>query len=136
MFSVWYFSLHASFYILFFVWTWSFSMPFFIMTLPSYYDVTHFSTDLNENCRTYVKLKIKDILFVRIFWFSEYLLRKLRLIRKITSIVQLPYTSPLSSLSRPLGWVLLGTHLPHTWGCFFKIKYFFKFLTKILGRSR
>ena len=52
-----------------------------------------FLTDLNENCTAYVKLKTKDILFVIFFfWFSEYLLRKLRLITKITSIVQLPYT--------------------------------------------
>ena len=43
------------------------------MTSPRYYDVTHFLTNLNENCTTYVKLKIKDILFGRIFRFSEYL---------------------------------------------------------------
>ena len=122
---VWYFSLHATFYILFFLWTWSFSMPFSIMTSPRYYDVTHFLTDLNENCTAYVKLKIKDILFMLIFWFSEYLLRKLRLITKITSIiVQLPYISPPppSPLGRPLGWVLLGTHLSHSWGYFFNTK--------------
>ena len=120
---VWYFSLHASFNILFFLWTWSFSMPFSIMTSPRYYDVTHFLTDLNENCTAYVKLKIKDILFVRNLWFSEYLWRKLRLITKITSIVQLPYTSPFPSpLGSPLGWVLLGTHLWHTWGYFFNTK--------------
>ena len=57
----------SSFYILFFLWTWSFSMPFSIMTSPRYYDVTHFLTDLNENCTAFVKLKIKDILYVRIF---------------------------------------------------------------------
>ena len=51
---VWCFSLHASFYILFFLWTWSFSMPFSIMTPPHYYDVIHFSTDLDENCTIYV----------------------------------------------------------------------------------
>ena len=80
------------------------------------FDRSHFLTDLNENCTAYVKLKIKDILFVRIFWFSQYLWRKLRLITKITSIFQLPYTSPPSPLGRPLGWVLLGTHLWHTSG--------------------
>ena len=73
-------------------------MPFSIMTSPRYYDVTHFLTDLNENCTAYVKLKIKDISFVKIFGFSEYLWRKLRLITKITSIVQLPYTSLPHSL--------------------------------------
>ena len=69
-------------------------MPFSIMTSPRYYDVTQFLTNLNENYTTYVKLKIKEILFVIFFRFSEYLLRKLRLITKIMSIVQLPYTSP------------------------------------------
>ena len=97
-----YFRLHASFYILFFLSTWSFSMPFSIMTSPRYYDVTHFLTDLNENCTAYVKLKIKDILFVRIFFkFLEYLLRKLRFITKITSIVQLPYL-PLIPFGLPI----------------------------------
>ena len=28
----------------------------FIMTSPRYYDVTHFLTDPNENCTSYVKL--------------------------------------------------------------------------------
>ena len=98
------------------------SMPFSIMTLGRYYDVTHFLTDLNENCTAYVKLKIKDILFVRIFWFSEYLLTKLRLITKITSVVQFLYTSPPSPLGRRLAWVLLGTHLWQTWGYFFNTK--------------
>ena len=32
-----------------------------------YNNVTHFSTDLNENCTAYVKLKNRDILLVRIF---------------------------------------------------------------------
>ena len=63
-------------------------------------------TDPDKNCIAYVKLEIKDIiLFVRIVLFSEYLLRKLRFITEITSIVQLPYTSPLIPYSRPLGWV-------------------------------
>ena len=44
-----------------------FSIPFSIMTSPHYYDVTHFLTDLHENCTAYVKLEIKDILFVIIF---------------------------------------------------------------------
>ena len=79
----------SSCFILYFIflWTWSFSMPFSIMTSPRYYDVTRFLTDLDENFTTYVKLKIKDILFVRIFLFSEYLFRKLWLITKKTSIV-------------------------------------------------
>ena len=41
------------------------------MTSPRYYDVTHFLTDLNENCTAYVKLKIKAILFVRFFDFQN-----------------------------------------------------------------
>ena len=40
---------------------------------PRYYDVTHFLTDPDENSTAYIKLKIKGILFVRFFWFSEYL---------------------------------------------------------------
>ena len=90
------FHLHASFNNLFFLWTWLFSVLFSIMTSPRYYDVTHFLTDPDEICTVslYVKLEIKDILFVRTFWFSEYLLRKLRFITKITSIVQLSYTIP------------------------------------------
>ena len=99
---VWYFSLHALFYISFFLWFWSFSMKFSIMMSPSYYDVTHFLTDPDEICTAYIKLEIKDILFVRIFWFLEYLLRKLRFITKITSIVQLPFTSPPSPLDRTI----------------------------------
>ena len=43
------------------------SMPFSIITSPRYYDVTHFSTERNEICTAYVKLEIKDILFMRIF---------------------------------------------------------------------
>ena len=61
------------------------------MTSSLYYDVPYFWTDINENCAAYAELEIKDILFV---FFSEYLFRKLRLITKITSFVQLPYTSP------------------------------------------
>ena len=37
------------------------------MTLPRYYDVTHFLTDPNEICTVYIKLEIKDILFIRSF---------------------------------------------------------------------
>ena len=70
-----------------------------IMMSPRYYDVTHLFTDPNENCSVYVKLEIEDILFVRIFLFSEYLLRKLRF---ITTIVQLPYTSPPISFEPPI----------------------------------
>ena len=46
-----------------------FFMPFSIMTSPRYYDFTHFLTDPNEICTVYVKLKIEDIFFVRIFDF-------------------------------------------------------------------
>ena len=83
-------------FILYFLRTWSFlcCLVFSIMTSPCYYDVTHFLTDPNEICAAYVKLDIKDTLFLIFFLFSEYLLRKLRFISKITSIVQLPYTSP------------------------------------------
>ena len=90
------------------------------MTSLRYYEVTYFLTDPNEICTAYVKLEIKDILFKRVFLFSKYLVRKIRFITKITSIVQLPYTSPPppppppSPLGRPLGWVLLGTHLSPT----------------------
>ena len=90
---IWYFSLHALFYFFF-----SMNLVFFceiffndVITLLWRHS---FLTDPDENCRAYKKLEIKDILFVRIFWFSEYWLRKLRFITKITSIVQLPYTSP------------------------------------------
>ena len=53
------------------------SMPFSIMKSPRYYDVTHFLTDLNENCTAYVKLKIKDILFVRIFLIFAIFIEKI-----------------------------------------------------------
>ena len=88
---VWYSCLRALFYILFFSMNLVFFMKFSIMTSPRYYDVTHFLKDPDENCTAHIKLEIKDILFMRMFWFSEYLLRKLRFITKITSIVQLPY---------------------------------------------
>ena len=131
MFSVRYFSLHASFYILFFVWTWSFSMPFSIMTSPSYHDVTHFSTDLNENCRAYVKLKKKRHFVWKNFLIFGIFIEKIMI--NYENHVNCPVTLhlPLSSLGRPLGWVLLGTHLPHTWRCLKKNQ----FLTKILDRS-
>ena len=66
-----------SFYILFFLWTWSFFMPFSIMTSPCYYDVTHFLIYLNENCTAYVKLKIKYILFERIFFIFGIFIEKI-----------------------------------------------------------
>ena len=82
-------------FILYFIFSMNlvFFMKFSIMT-SRYYDVTQFLTDPGENCTAYIKLEIKDISFVRIFLFSEYLLRKLQFITKTTSIVQLPYTSP------------------------------------------
>ena len=80
---VWYFSLHEqSFNFYFFYETWLFSMLFSMMTSNRYYAVTHFLTDPNEIRTVYVKLEIKDILFIRLFWFSEYLLRKVRFITK------------------------------------------------------
>ena len=55
-----------------FLWTWSFSMKFSIMTSPRYYDVTHFLTDPNEICTAYVKLETRyfvreNFLIFRIF---------------------------------------------------------------------
>ena len=100
---LWYFILHASFYILFFVWTWSFSMPFSIMTSPHYYDgVTHFLADLDENCTAYVKLKMKDILFVRIFLIFGIFIEKNTIIYK--NHVNCPVTLhlPPSLLGHPL----------------------------------
>ena len=46
-----------------------FSMPFSIMTSPRYYDVTHFLTDLNENCTSHVKLKIRHFVCENFFNF-------------------------------------------------------------------
>ena len=64
------------------------------MISPGYHDATHLLIDPIEISTLYVPFKIKDILFERIFRFSEYLLRKLPFITKIKSIVQLPYTPP------------------------------------------
>ena len=88
-------------FIVYFSYELGFSMNFVIMTSARYYDVTHFwQIPMKFAQHNYVKLEIKDILFMRIFWFSEYLLRKLRFITKITSMVQLPCTSPPISF----GW--------------------------------
>ena len=94
-------------FILYFIFSMNlvFFMKFSIMTSPRYYDVTQFWTDPGENCTAYIKLEIKDISFVRIFLFSEYLLRKLRFITKTTSIVQLPYTSPPVPFGPPIRMV-------------------------------
>ena len=99
---------------------------FSINSVVLYNDVTHFLTDSDENFTAYVKFYPKIFLFVELFWFSEYLLRKLRFITKIPSFVRLPYTSPPSPLGHPLGWVLLGTHLSHTWGYFKKNSFYEK----------
>ena len=40
---------------------------------PSYYDVTHFSTDLNENCRAYVKLKIRHFVCKNFLIFGIFI---------------------------------------------------------------
>ena len=109
-------------FILYFI----FSINFVIFYEIFYNDVTHFLTDSNENCTAYVKLNSKIFLFVELFWFSQYLLRKLWFITKIPSIVQLPYTSPSSPMGRPLRWVLLGTYLSHTWGYLKKKKVFYQ----------
>ena len=44
-----------------------FSMNLVVFYVIFYNDVTHVLTDHNENRTAYVKLEIKDILFVRIF---------------------------------------------------------------------
>ena len=48
-------------------------MPFSIMTSPSYYDVTHFSTDLNENSRAHVKLKIRHFVCKNFLIFGIFI---------------------------------------------------------------
>ena len=77
------------------------------MTSLRYYEVTYFLTDPNEICTAYVKLEIKDILFMRVFLFVKCLVRKLRFITKITSIVQLPYTSQLPYFGPPIRGLLV-----------------------------
>ena len=68
------------------------------MTSPRYYDVTHFLTDLYENCTAYVKLKIKDVLFV--INYENHANCPVTL-----HMPPIPFGPP-----RLLGWVLLGTH--------------------------
>ena len=83
-----------------------------------------FFTDPNENCTTYV-CKIRN---KRHFVHENFLIFGL-FIEKITinyeNHVNCPVTlhlSPPFPFGRPLGWVLLGTHLSHTWGYFFNTK--------------
>ena len=59
-----------------------FYAPFSIMTSPRYHDVTHFLTDPNEICTIYVKLKIKDILFVRNFLIFGIFIEKIMIYYK------------------------------------------------------
>ena len=119
---VWYFSLHALFYILFFLWTWSFSMPFSIMTSPRYYDVTHFLTDLYfTNCIAYVKLKMKDFVRENFFIFGIFIEKiMINYENRVNCPVTLHHPHPFGPPI--LGWVLLGKHLSHTWGYFFNTK--------------
>ena len=79
----WYFCPHALFYILFFLWTWSFSMKFSIMASPRYYDATQFLTYPNENCTEYVKLEIKDILFLENFLIFGIFIEKITIYYEI-----------------------------------------------------
>ena len=85
-------------------------------TSPRYYDVTHFLTNLNEN-KLHGKCKIEN---ERHFVCENFLIFGI-FIEKITinyeNHVNCQVTlhlAPQSPLGRPLGWVLLGTHLSHT----------------------
>ena len=57
----------------------AFSMKFVIMASPRYYDVAHFLTDTNEICTAYVKLEIKDILFMLIFFIFGIFIEKIKI---------------------------------------------------------
>ena len=83
------------------------------MTSLRYYEVTYFLTDPNEICTAYVKLEIKDILFMRVFFIFEIFSEKNTIYYEnhVYSAVTLHLSPPPSPLGRPLGWVLLGTHL-------------------------
>ena len=117
----WYFSLHVSFYILFFLWTWSFFMPFSIMTSPRYYDVTHFLTNLWK-LHSISKIENKRHFVCENFLIFGIFIEKITI--NYENHVNCPVTLhlPPSALGRPLGWVLLGTHLWHTSGYFFNTK--------------
>ena len=58
---------YSSWFIIIFIMNFVFSMNFVMMKLPRYHDVTYFLNDPNEICSAYVKLEIKDILFMRMF---------------------------------------------------------------------
>ena len=66
---VWYFSLHALFYILFFLWTLVFFYEIFHNSVITLLWCHSFFTYPGENCTAYIKLEIKDILFVRFLFF-------------------------------------------------------------------
>ena len=109
---VWYFS-HASFYILFFsmnlvfiyaallrllIFTMALLMRYTLLWRYSFFDWS--SRNLHSMCKIGNKRHFYSCM--RTFWFSEYLSRELRIITKITSIAQLPYTSPLIPFGRTL----------------------------------
>ena len=100
-------------------------MKFSIMTSPHYYDVTHFLTDSNENWTAYVKLNPKIFLFVELFWFFGILIEKITIYYENPVYCTVTLHLSPSPLGRPLGWVLLGTHLSHTWGYFLNTKKIF-----------
>ena len=47
------------------------------MTSPRYYNVTYFLTDPYEICTAFVKLEIKDILYMRIFLILGIFIEKI-----------------------------------------------------------
>ena len=98
----------------------NFSMNLVVFYEIFYKDVTtllcrhSFLTDPNEICTAYVKLEIKNILFLRIFDFRYIYLENYDLFRKLRRLCNYPTPLPPSSLGRSLGWVLLRPHLSHT----------------------
>ena len=90
------------------------SMPFSILTPPRYHNVTHFLTDPDEIYTVYVKLKIKNILFMVIFYFRNIYSENYDLLQKSRLFSSYPTPLPPSPLGRPFGWVLLWTHLSRT----------------------
>ena len=85
-------------------------MPFSIMMTPHYHDVTHFSTDPNENCTEYVELKIKDILFMRIFLIFGIFIEQITIYYEnhVYSAVNLHLSGSIPITPSPLGPPLGG----------------------------
>ena len=120
--------LYISAFMLYFIFIFSMNLVFFyeifyndvsaVLWRPSFY----FLTDPNENCASCIKLEIKDILFMRILDFLNIYWENYDLLRKSLLWCSYPTPLPPSPLGRPLRWVLLGTHLSHTWGYFFNTK--------------